>query len=633
MPETHRARLTSALDELCGAVGADAGGALYIDDGEGVLHLAASAGHAPGRPPTLVDRLRGHVNPTDKDGRTLILNVPGPRTAFVVLARRGGSDFTQRDRTLAGIYLRQLTETGAEALGHFRAGGWTRQLEAIQRIAARLTRLASVEEVGATICTETRQVIEYSEAQVLVATGSDGGMRVVAAAGGHSIDGSVVPLPNTGPGGDALARAAVNGIPVMVSDLPDLGPSRPGPCSLLAVPLHFESRVIGVICLTAGSDHQFDDDDLRLLQILSDQAAVAIENARLLSGRDQLVHELAALLEVSEAAGAASDEVGLASLLAERIRRATRMDAAIVSRWDDGSTVLRVLWRDEISGPESPTDVTESPLRRNVLRDGRPIVIQADSTESGPDIGQLRSIGGRTLIALPLNAGGRTIGIVELISFQSARHFDEAEMQAAEAMASLAATGLEKVRLVEQLRSAADMDLVTGVHNHRYLQERLRQEVARSARSHSPFAVLMLDLDKFKPVNDRHGHADGDRVLHTIGATIKDYVRTSDIVARYGGDEFVVLMPDASPEQAAQVAQRVVAGIRARRHEMSDGSEVGVGVSGGLAVYPTDGRTSAQLLQAADAAMYSAKRTGTRQVERSSPNLLSLDVASVRAAS
>jgi len=169
---------------------------------------------------------------------------------------------------------------------------------------------------------------------------------------------------------------------------------------------------------------------------------------------------------------------------------------------------------------------------------------------------------------------------------------------------------------VEQLRNAADIDLVTGVHNHRYLQERLRQEVARSSRSHSPLAVLMLDLDKFKPINDKHGHADGDRVLQNIAATIRAHVRTSDIVARYGGDEFVVLMPDTADGPAEHVARRVVSGVLQQLHELSDRSRVSVGVSAGLAVYPADGRTSAQLLQSADAAMYTAKRGGGRQVER-----------------
>jgi diguanylate cyclase (GGDEF)-like protein len=184
-------------------------------------------------------------------------------------------------------------------------------------------------------------------------------------------------------------------------------------------------------------------------------------------------------------------------------------------------------------------------------------------------------------------------------------------------MASLSATGLERVRLVEQLRGAADSDLVTGVHNHRYLQERLRQEVARAARQHSQLAVLMMDLDKFKQVNDRYGHADGDGVLHNIGATIMAEVRMNDVVARYGGDEFVVIMPDTPAEQAEMVARRVVNAILNRRHVLCDGDQVSVGVSAGLAMYPADGRTSASLLATADAAMYGAKRSGGRGIETS----------------
>ena len=630
---SDRALLTAVLDEMCSAVAADAGCAYYVDDGGGLLRLAAAtgAGGGPAKGPGLISRLRGQGavagGAAAEDGKTLILDVPGEKGGFVIVGRRTGPDFTQQDLTLARLYVNRLAANGATVTAHM-SGGWTRQLETIQRIAARLTRLASLEEVGATICNELRQVIEYSEAQVLIASGSDGSLRAVAAVapgGPGNQQSAAQPLPNTGPAGEAIARAAVRGIPVIAADLPDLGPTRPGPCSLLAVPLHYENRVLGVICLLAKGGRAFDDDDLRLLQILGDQAAVAVENARLLSGRDQLVQELAALLEVSEAAGKASDEVELAKVLADRLRRATKTDAAVVSRFNEGTTVLHVLWRDGLSGPEQGPDIADSPIRRGVLRDGRPIVIHAHNADAATELFEMRLAGARTFICLPLNAGGRTIGIVELLAFGAERHLDEAEMQAAEAMTSLAATGLEKVRLLQQLRSAADMDLVTSVHNHRYLQERLRQEVARSARSHAPFAVLMLDLDKFKPINDKYGHADGDRVLHAIGATIKANVRAADVVARYGGDEFVVLMPDTHVEQAEHVARRVVSGILGRRHKMSDDTEVGVGVSAGLAVYPTDGRTSQQLLLSADAAMYAAKRSGGRQVERSAPGYLAAE--------
>lgn len=608
MVDVERTRLTDVLEELSRAVAADAGAVLYLDDGNGMFHFAAATREGgPGN--GLLDRLRGKG---DGNGRTMTIGLP-QAGGFVVVGRRSGTDFTQQDRTVARLYARQLTDQAATAGSQIRQSGWMRQLEAIQRIAARLTRLASVEEVGATICSETAEVIEHDEAHVLVVD-ERGQLERVAASWAGQVD--VPPLPAHGHAGEAVARAVRGGVPVIAPAVDDLGPQRPGTYSMLLVPLHYESRVSGLICLLAQGTQRFDDDDLRLLRILSDQAAVAMENSRLLDGRDELVQELASLLEISEAAGAAEDEAKLSGLLATRLRAATRTDAAIVSLWDDGSTELNVVSRIGLGGAAT-IDVADSPVRRAVLRDGRSYVIQAEWSDTAVDAAQLRQIGARTLIVLPLNAGGRTIGMVELLAMRQPRHLSESEMHACEAMAGLAAAGLERVRVAEQLRNAADMDTVTGVHNHRYLQERLRQEVARSARSHSPLAVLMLDLDKFKPINDRFGHADGDRVLHNIAATIKMHVRTSDVVARYGGDEFVVLMPDTTDDRAEHVARRVVEGILRDRHELSDGSKVSVGVSAGLSVYPTDGRTPAQLLSAADAAMYSAKRTGGRQVERS----------------
>ncbi len=605
----------AVLNDLCQAVGADAGGTLYLDDGDGTLLLAASSATAGVGLAGVVRRLTGGAGKRDR--RTLVLPIGGAGDGVAVLKRKTGAEFTQQDRAVARLYARRFTDDGVVAKSTVGMSGWTRQLEAIQRIAARLTRLASVEEVASTICTETREVIDHDEAHVLVLDANGMLQRVAATGPNRSGDSSVPPLPSDGPGAHEIWAAVRSGAPAMLSDVDDLGPGRQGPHSMLIVPLHYESRVNGVICLVANGRRHFDDDDLRLMQILSDQAAVAIENARLLHGRDELVRELAGLLEISEAAGSAEDERTLAALLAARVRQQTGTDAALVARWDEGSTVMRVICRDGVAGTAELIDVAESAARRQVLRDGRPVILQADSGDGGVETAQLRQVGASTLVLLPLNAGGRTIGMVELIALHEARNPNPAEMQACEAMASLAAAGLEKVRVLERLRSAADVDLVTGVHNHRYLQERLRQEVARSARSHAPLAVLMLDLDKFKPINDRHGHSDGDRVLHNVATTIRAQVRTIDIVARYGGDEFVVLMPDTSESSAEQVARRVVAGVSHQRHALSDGSNVTVGISAGLAVYPSDGRNSAQLLHAADAAMYSAKRDGGRQVERS----------------
>ena len=171
----------------------------------------------------------------------------------------------------------------------------------------------------------------------------------------------------------------VGGVPVLASDLPDLGPGRAGHvlAARRAAPLREPGERPDLPRRARAS--QFDDDDLRLLQILSDQAAVAIENARLLSGRDQLVHELGALLEVSEAAGTASDEIELA----ERTRRLAAHAQPVPRRPScRAGTRARPCCASSgatASADRRRVDVAESPVRRDVLRDGRPVVIQADS--------------------------------------------------------------------------------------------------------------------------------------------------------------------------------------------------------------------------------------------------------------
>ncbi|CAN5791950.1 hypothetical protein BH24CHL6_BH24CHL6_13650 [soil metagenome] len=606
MAEPHRAHLFELLTRLARDVGADGGASLYLDDGDGVLEQVASTLPHRAGPHGLLSRLRR--SSSESRGTSLVLSVPDQHGGVLVLERLSDDEFTHEDRAVARLHARRLVGDVGVAGRQLRNSVWTRQLEAVQRVASRLTKLASVDEVGAAICTETRRVIDFDEAHVLVFSAAREPLTVALA--GAPLDESNSPrsLPDEGAGGQLINACLTDPRPLLITNLQDMGPGRAGEWSLLLAPMHYEGRASGAICLLKRGAGRFDDSDQRVLHILADQAAVAVENARLLAGRDALVDELAALLEISKATAEAAGERQLGHRLAALIRQALAMEACVISRREESSTILRTLGRSGLEGPDLVADSMALRTRRAVLTDGVPRVLRADDPDqAGGEALALATLGGNTLLVLPLQAGGPPTGLIEIMSC-TPRHFSEAEMNYIETVASLASTGLERARLLEQLRLAADIDPLTGVHNNRYLRARLRQEVARAARSHVPLSVLMLDLDDFKPVNDIHGHAEGDRVLARIAATIKAHVRTADIVARYGGDEFVVVMPDTGADRAGVVAGRVVRGVRSERHPMANGSETRVGVSAGLAVFPQDGRTASSLLSVADAQMYAEKR-------------------------
>jgi hypothetical protein len=204
MPDPERSRLASILAELCEAVGADGGGLVYLDDGDGTLQLAAST--EPDRSTRVVERLLGRS--LDSRGAELVLRLSGANAGsdgMAVLRRRTQVDFTQQDRAVARLYARRLSDGNVVAPGPLAKSGWTRQLESIQRIAARLTRLASVDEVATTMCNEISQLIDHDEAHVLIV--DDMGVLRPIVSMGASGNSNLPPLPTDGPGGLEVGRA------------------------------------------------------------------------------------------------------------------------------------------------------------------------------------------------------------------------------------------------------------------------------------------------------------------------------------------------------------------------------------------------------------------------------------------
>ena len=383
--------------------------------------------------------------------------------------------------------------------------------------------------------------------------------------------------------------------------------------SMLVVPMRYDGMTVGVITLSMLGLDGFDADDLRLLMILADHAATAAETARLLTRSQELAGELRRLLEMSSELSGSLDPRQVANLMAGHLARAMGVDECAISYWDRPGGRLESLG----FYPPRRTMALEPyfllagyPETLRVLESQEASIVDADDPAADPDeVTLMVRDGNRILAMLPLVAKGQSIGLVELFSKTRIR-WDAQRLELARTMANEAAIALENARLYEDARKLADRDPLTGFYNHRFLHERMGEEVVRSQRGRRPLSVLMLDLDDFKLVNDTFGHLFGDRVLTWAAEVIRSTLRLSDIAARYGGDEFALILPDTDADEARRAAERILDAFRERPFVGEKRGPVPIAASIGVATFPADGRTGTELIAAADVALYKVKRGG-----------------------
>jgi diguanylate cyclase (GGDEF)-like protein len=218
-----------------------------------------------------------------------------------------------------------------------------------------------------------------------------------------------------------------------------------------------------------------------------------------------------------------------------------------------------------------------------------------------------------TELVVPLDAGGERLAMLLLGPRINGKTYGRPERELSGTLALAAGIALKNAELVERLHSAATTDGLTGLFNRRAIEERLEAEISRSVLHQVRTTIALVDLDRFKLINDTLGHAAGDRYLVHIGELLRQHVRTLDVAGRIGGDEFLVILPMTSVEEARIFAGRFRAGqeqFNASHPEFGQAT-----VSIGLAESPRDGETVSALLAAADAALYRAKRSGRNTVE------------------
>jgi len=281
--------------------------------------------------------------------------------------------------------------------------------------------------------------------------------------------------------------------------------------------------------------------------------------------------------------------------------------------------VRQELYYADVDGGEDPrlTDMRVKigeGLAGWVARHGETLIIPEAATDPRLVAGQAQTFKVRSAVGMPIRGRKGTHGVLEIFN---PNLDDQSDYTIAflHILVDYAAIAIENAQDIARVQQLTITDDVTGLYNSRHLYDVLERELEKAHRDSKPLSLIFLDLDRFKLVNDFHGHLIGSELLGRIGRRIRDLCRAADLCFRYGGDEFVILMPATTREEALRLARTIHTNLARSVFLVGKGLEVTIGASAGIAAYPGDGRTVHSILGAADRRMYQVKSTGRGRVE------------------
>jgi len=255
-----------------------------------------------------------------------------------------------------------------------------------------------------------------------------------------------------------------------------------------------------------------------------------------------------------------------------------------------------------------------------VAKEAKPLLV-ADAHRDDrwcKKIDELTNFNTRSIVAVPLVSRGTVLGVVELVNAEP-NSFTESDLRLLGSLADYAAIAIENARNFLRVQELTVTDDVTSLYNSRHLHDMLTAEYERSRRYELTFSIIFFDLDHFKTVNDRFGHLCGSKLLKEVGDLVRNSLRTVDIPTRYGGDEFVIILPQTPKEQALHVTRRLRLALNERVFLTSEGLEVRVTASFGVSNFPDDADNRDDILRLADEAMYRVKETTRDGIQIADP--------------
>jgi len=542
--------------------------------------------------------------------------------------------FTPTERNMLAIFADQ-TAIALENAQHLSAEQRrSMELDVLANLSRSLAETMDLEEIFRVFEQQIRPKMPAADAGALLIYDPQSGSLIPRASFGY--DREVLQMMALRPGESIVGRVFQTNQPMLVSGRDSVREGRRTmrldnqallaaasmwsivPQSIICAPMRASGETLGVMVLdNSKSPEAFTQDDLEFLAAMADRIALAIRNAHLFAREQRRASQLAMVNDLGHRVTAILDMDELGQTLTHLIRDkfgyryvhlfiSDPVKREAVLRAGAGSAV-GVLIADQLTLKFDQGIIGwtaahgQTVIANDVSREPR-FVFHPALAETHAEI------------AVPLAVGGRIIGVLDIQSEQI-NAFDPSDVTTLETLAGQVAIAIDNARLYGEMQEQARRDSLTQVYNHGYFLERLSEEIERARSESRPLSLIMLDVDYFKEYNDAYGHVRGDAVLSRIVQAIHAHVHQTDLVGRWGGEEFGIALLGTDTADTLYVAQRIRQTLEEMRIEKKDGSLIPPPtISQGLASFPAHAPDAATLIDLADAALYRAKARGRDQV-------------------
>jgi diguanylate cyclase (GGDEF)-like protein len=373
------------------------------------------------------------------------------------------------------------------------------------------------------------------------------------------------------------------------------------------LPIIYQDKLLGFLVILLPEKRSLLPEELLVAQSLANQCGVAIMNSRLFLETRQKAEEFSSLFEVAQTLMGSINVEEIVSKVLESAQRLVQADEGFIFELVNGSEEMRCIaasgsYQDQIKSMK--IRVGEG-LTGWVAKAG--VGVNLAEAELDPRVKQVNGtpVEEESLISVPLKIKDEVIGVMTVYRLGH-RPFTESEFRLITIFSSFAASAIYNARLFQNVSEMAITDYLTGLYNYRYFFRRLEEELAFAQRHCQKLVLVYLDLNHFKKYNDLYGHREGDKILAKFARLLKENVRVSDVVFRYGGEEFVIILPSTDALEAEQIIERLHKKIE---ESFPPNLQVPISASIGYAVFPTDATDGETLLRIADSRMYAQKES------------------------